>query len=283
MQLVKSPLRYPGGKSKALLQIQKYIPPNFAEFREPFVGGGSLFIYIRQKFPTVQVWINDLNYELFSFWICTRDDLERLVDEVLRIKKNKSDGRKLFQELTTVDVGTLSQLERAIRFFVLNRISFSGTVDAGGFSEKAFHARFTYSAIERLTVLKKIMPGVKITNADYSAVIHQSGDKVFIFLDPPYHRATKSRLYGRNGILHTTFDHDVFANEMSKCRHEWLITYDNSEKIRRNFHFASQYEWKLQYGMNNYKKSSAEMGNELFIANYPIMEQDAMSQMTFAF
>ena len=268
--VIKSPLRYPGGKSKALRQIQQYMPSGFEEFREPFVGGGSLFIYVRQRFPAVRVWINDLNYELYSFWLCARDQLNELVTEVLRIKKTESDGRRLFEELTTVDVNKLTQLERAVRFFVLNRITFSGTVEAGGYSEKAFHARYTYSSIERLASLKDLMKGVHITHADYRQVIHMCGEEVFVFLDPPYFSASESRLYGRNGVLHTAFNHQEFADEMCRCPHRWLITYDDCETIRSNFRFAHQYSWTLQYGMNNYKQLSAAKGNELFISNYPV-------------
>ena len=44
---VKSPLRYPGGKSKAIKQIFSYVP-KFKEFREPFLGGGSVFFALKQ-------------------------------------------------------------------------------------------------------------------------------------------------------------------------------------------------------------------------------------------
>lgn len=273
MQQVKSPLRYPGSKSKAIAQIAAYFPPAFDEFREPFVGGGSVFIYVRQKYPAVRVWINDLNPEVFAFWISARDELEAMVSEVERVKKTRTDGRALFQDLTTVDVGTLTLLERGVRFFVLNRISFSGTVEAGGYSEKAFHARFTFSSIERLQDLKAVMTGVKITNSDYRDVIHVPGRDLFIFLDPPYFAATDSRLYGRNGILHTGFNHSEFAAEMRRCRHKWLITYDDSETVRLNFAFARKSKWQLQYGMNNYKQDSAGIGNELFISNYGLSEK----------
>ena len=49
-KLPKSPLRYPGGKSRALKQILPLIPVNISEFREPFVGGGSVFFAIRNLF-----------------------------------------------------------------------------------------------------------------------------------------------------------------------------------------------------------------------------------------
>ncbi len=70
--------------------------------------------------------------------------------------------------------------------------------------------------------------------------------------------------------MHTGFNHEEFAKAMKKCKHSWLITYDDSPEIRENFSFAKIYEWELQYGMNNYKKAKAEKGNELFISNYDL-------------
>lgn len=114
------------------------------------------------------------------------------------------------------------------------------------------------------------MDGVKITNLDYREVIAGGTKEVFTFLDPPYYKATKSKLYGKNGILHTRFDHTEFAVAMKSCNHSWLITYDDSPEIRKNFEFAKIHEWKLQYGMNNYKQGKADKGNELFISNYSL-------------
>lgn len=269
--MIKSPLRYPGGKSKAIKQIIEYLPENFHEFREPFVGGGSVFIYLKQKFPKLKIWINDLNTELFLFWKIAQSSLSQLVEEIHQIKDKYEDGKLLFLELTTLDVNSLSDLDRAVRFFILNRITFSGTVESGGFSEEAFHKRFTYSSIERLEKLESILTkNIKITNLDYSQVLNTEDEKVFIFLDPPYFSATKSRLYGKYGNLHTSFDHHQFAQLLKQCPHSWLITYDNSPQIRANFPFANIYEWELQYGMNNYKQNIAAKGKELFITNYII-------------
>ncbi|MDB9306898.1 MULTISPECIES: DNA adenine methylase [Cyanophyceae] len=273
--MIKSPLRYPGGKSKAIKQIAKHLPDNFSEFREPFVGGGSVFIYLKQKFPHLKIWINDLNRELFLFWKYTQSHLPQLVEEIRRVKDKYTDGKILFKELTTIDTQTLSDFERAARFFILNRITFSGTVESGGFSEQAFHKRFTYSSIERLEKLAEILTDdVKITNLDYSELLDADGKNVFIFLDPPYFAATKSRLYGKDGDLHTTFEHQRFAELLRECDHRWLITYDDSPQIRENFHDAHLFEWELQYGMNNYKQGSAAKGKELFITNFAKNNQD---------
>ena len=151
MPTITSPLRYPGGKTKALRQIIPYLPAQFASYREPFVGGGSLFVHLRQQHAQLPIWINDLNYDLYCFWHIAQTCLDRLTQAVADIQRQTTDGRKLFAELTTnCRVAELSAFERAVRFFVLNRITFSGTIEAGGYSQQAFERRFTRSAIERL-------------------------------------------------------------------------------------------------------------------------------------
>jgi len=265
---VKSPLRYPGGKSRAIQQMKYLLPDEFDEYREPFVGGGSFFIYLKQKRPSLKIWINDLNPELYYFWKYAQVDSEKMARGLLKIRKERQDGQGLFDELLQVDVKRLTEFERAVRFFVLNRITFSGVVESGGYSQHAFTGRFTESSIERVSNLGRMLEGVKITHLDYRELLIDGGKEVFTFLDPPYFKATKSRLYGKNGVLHTGFNHDEFAYEMKKCRHSWLITYDDSPEIRANFSHAKIYEWELQYGMNNYRQGKAEKGNELFISNY---------------
>ncbi len=268
--MIKSPLRYPGGKSRAIQQIRHLLPKDFREYREPFVGGGSFFIYLRQTRPGISIWINDLNPELYFFWKYAQKDSENLASEIFKVKSENRNGQELFDELVNKNSESLSELERAVRFFILNRITFSGVVESGGYSRLAFLERFTASSIRRVARLGKLLEGVRITCLDYRELLHDGGKEVFTFLDPPYFKATKSKLYGRNGILHLSFDHGEFANEMKKCNHSWLITYDDSLEIRKNFDFANIYEWQLQYGMNNYKQGKAEKGSELFISNYEL-------------
>ena len=270
MTTLKSPLRYPGGKSRAIQRMASLLPEEFDEYREPFVGGGSFFIYLKQKRPGLKIWINDLNPELYCFWKYAQIDSQKLANELFVIKKGRRNGQELFDELLKIDVSTLTEFERATRFFVLNRITFSGVVESGGYSQLAFESRFTDSSIERVSKLDSLLEGIRITRLDYRRLLQDGDPSVFTFLDPPYFKATKSRLYGRNGILHTSFNHDEFAREMRNCSHSWLITYDDSPEIRKNFSFANIYEWELQYGMNNYKQGKAEKGSELFITNYDL-------------
>lgn len=265
---IKSPLRFPGGKSRAIPQILPLVP-RFSEYREPMVGGGSVFLALRQRFPECSYWINDINYELYCFWRTLQESPDALVDAVSQIKAQTTDGRSLFYELVA-QYGHGTPFERAVRFFVLNRITFSGTVDSGGYSEQAFHNRFTWSSIRVLQRVAPLLEGVRITCGDYESVVLSEGTDVFIFLDPPYYSVAQSRLYGRRGALHLQFDHRRLAEVLSRCVHRWLLTYDDTHYIRQLYRDYYQSRWVLQYGMNNYKQPRARAGRELFISNYPI-------------
>jgi DNA adenine methylase len=262
-------LRYPGGKSRALRQIAPLFPENVREFREPFIGGGSVLLAAKSLFKDQcqTYWMNDLNYDLYCFWRWVRDDIDGLVSAVIAAKQRFPNGRELYERLTETGTG-YTEFERAVRFFVMNRITFSGVVDSGGYSQQAFEKRFTDSSIERLRAVAPYLTGVEVTHGDYEPLLYRPGDDVFIFLDPPYWSATESRLYGVNGDLHLAFDHARFAENMRRCPHRWLITYDDSPQIRALFSFAEIIEWELQYGMNNYKQGQAAKGRELFIKNY---------------
>lgn len=207
---------------------------------------------------------------MYCFWWQVKTNLPELVEQVWNVKRQATDGRALFESLAAADTSTMTSLERAVRFFVLNRITFSGTIESGGYSNASFKGRFTESSIERLSVLSNCLTETRVTNFDYSLLLQEPGEDVFIFLDPPYLSKTQSKLYGKKGNLHTCFDHERFAELMSQCQHKWLITYDDCEEVRDNFSFAHIYEWELQYGMNNYMQGKAEKGKELFIANYPV-------------
>jgi DNA adenine methylase len=264
--MIKSPLRYPGGKSRAVETIAKLLP-DFDEFREPFLGGGSVFVYVKQRFPNKKFWVNDLYSELYRFWAMTQKDVDALIDKVNEWREKYPIGKELYRFLNE-NLENFNDSERAAAFFIYNRITFSGTTLSGGYSEGAFTGRFTESSIRRLNDLAKVVNGSIITNYDYEELVKKEGENVFIFLDPPYYSATKSALYAKNGNLHKSFDHKRFAENMKNCRHKWLITYDDSEYIRNLFSFANIVPWNLTYGMRNITENSDQTGKELFISNY---------------
>ena len=278
--MLRSPLRYPGGKSRAVQKICVLIPP-FKEFREPFVGGGSVSIYLKQKFPDKKFWINDKYSKLIAFWKDLQNDSEEVIAQVSKWKGEFSDGKVLFNFLKE-NKPNFNKLETAAMFFVFNRITFSGTTEAGGFSNQAFEKRFTDSSIKRLKGFDEILKDVKITDSSYEKVVSADGEDVFLFLDPPYFTATNSALYGKNGNLHKSFDHEKFAGSLKNCPHKWLLTYDDSSFIRELFSFANIESWDVIYGMRNITENSNQRDRELFISNYQI-ESYPENQRAFAF
>ena len=267
---IKSPLRYPGGKSKALKIIIPKIPKEFSEFREPFVGGGSVFLELKQIFgESITYRINDLNYGVYSFWKGCRDHNIKLVSELFRIKESTptSGGRKLYNEL--LNSTNCSEFEEAVRFFILNRITFSGTAESGGYSNASFKDRFTNSSIERVAMLEGFLDGVIINNHDFDKEVSCEGSDPFIFMDPPYYSQTSSKLYGKNGDLHVGFQHGRLKSQLEVSPYKWLMTYDDCSYIRDMYTFANIGEWELKYSMDNFKQEKTKKGRELFIcSNY---------------
>lgn len=264
--MIRSPLRYPGGKSRAVEKIAALVPP-FDEFREPFVGGGSVFVNLKQKYPHKKFWINDVYRELAVFWREMQLAPAKVTEQVLCWKAEFSDGKTLHKFLRE-NKEHFNETETAAAFFVFNRITFSGTTEAGGFSPQAFEKRFTASSVERLKAIPEILRDVKITNSDYEEVLRADGANVFLFLDPPYFSAVNSALYGKNGNLHKAFNHERFAENLKKCPHRWLLTYDDSPFIHELFSFANIADWSLTYGMRNVTANSNQKATELFISNY---------------
>jgi DNA adenine methylase len=279
VSIIASPLRYPGGKSKALKEIFPLIP-EFDEYREPMAGGASVFFAIKQACPNKKYWINEKNKDLYLFWKFCKEDPVGLVAEIRRMRgmfRGSWRGKRLYRYLMDKNL-SLSDIQLAARFFVLNRITFSGLVDTGGYSHQAFSSRFTESSIERITKASETLKNVTITNYDYKSLLEKNGRNVFVFLDPPYMSKKYAELYGKRGVLHKSFDHQLFFKNVKACKHQWLITYDKCSGIEEIYKFAESVgwhkkEWKLQYGTNNLnpvERQSSRKGEELFIYNYAI-------------
>jgi DNA adenine methylase len=265
----RSPLRYPGGKQKAIEQIARMLPQSVGEFREPMVGGGSVFFHAKSIGLAKSYWINDKFKELVSFWRAVQDpatckklarDLEKLRSRFKSAEEIKEYFLKAREEVPK------DEFREAFLFFFFNRVTFSGTTRAGGFSSSASLRRFTASSIERLLPLPDALADVQITNEDFENVIRASGKDVFLFLDPPYY--TASKLYGKNGSLHS-FDHERLSQLLRKSKHRFLITYDDCDEIRQLYAWATVKDWRLQYGMNNCNSDNiSKIGSELFVSNY---------------
>ena len=265
----KSPLRYPGGKQKALKQIVPLLPQSVREYREPMVGGGSVFFAARGLGVAERYWINDLFPDLFHFWQGVQDPATcaRLRAELAELRASFGSPEETKEYFLRVrDEATEDPYRQALLFFFFNRVTFSGTTRAGGFSKQAAVRRFTASSIERLAPMPQALAGVAVTSLDFAEVIQAPGEDVFVFLDPPYY--TAQRLYGRAGGLHE-FDHERLAAVLKETQHRFLMTYDDCPEVRALYNWANVQAWQLQYGMNNCSRDNlSKIGSELFVSNY---------------
>jgi len=153
MKSLKTPLRYPGGKSRACVKMSPYIPNlnNYKEYREPFLGGGSVAIHITKKYPSLSIWVNDLYEPLVNFWKTLQDDGHALYTRLQELKSRHPDegsAKGLFLEAKElVNYYSISPLYRACSFYVINKCSFSGLTESSSFSRQASHSNFSMRGI----------------------------------------------------------------------------------------------------------------------------------------
>ena len=287
--MFKTPLRYPGGKSR----VSEYLVslfPDYDEYREPFLGGGSVFMEALKNNKDAKYWVNDLYYDLYCFWLGMSRMPSAVIKRVIEIKNDFNDGRKMYEWCIKKIEECRSEnkyYDIAACFFVLNRITFSGTSLSGGYSDESFRKRFTESSIERLKETGKSLTGMnmfKLTNEDFSLVLSENNpfhegeteENVFVFLDPPYYSAEDSALYGQNGDKHKGFDHERLKGALDKCRYKWLMTYDDCSYIRELYKDYNVMEFEFAYGMRNAGGGTDMKGKELIISNYDIKKSESI-------
>jgi DNA adenine methylase len=148
MKSYKTPLRYPGGKSRACVKMDQYIPDlrDFKEYREPFLGGGSVAIYITKKYPNLNVWVNDLYEPLVNFWKTLQDDGHALYKRLQELKSKNPEpvsAKQLFLDAKEkLNDDSTSNLSAAVCFYIVNKCSFSGLTESSSFSKQASVRQF---------------------------------------------------------------------------------------------------------------------------------------------
>ena len=283
MKALKTPLRYPGGKSKAIKTLSPWFPQVVSEYREPFIGGGSIAIDFTKSNPDVPVWINDLYVPLYNFWIQLRDRGEELSERVREEKQRTLDegerdkvtakAKELFNTYKE-EIDTYDDFEKAVAFFIMNKCSYSGLTENSTFSQTASNSNFSLVGADKLAQFSELIKEWKITNIDYSEVMRDHGSSdTFIFLDPPYD--TKDFLYGKNREMHKSFDHDRFANDVYNCIHKFMITYNVNDRLMELYKIYNLKEWKLRYSMAHRgdKGTTENIKTELLVTNYSIVPE----------
>lgn len=294
MRQMTTCLRYPGGKSRAnkiLKPTYDLVANNCKEYREPFIGGGSVSLFhwaeYFSKKPENQrpsIWINDLYVPVYSFWWSLQNRTEDMVSVLLDIRSKYSDGFGLkspFMESvevmkkykTPADIKTPEdKFEAGYHYYILNRCCRSGMTNVFSEWSSRPNVNFSVDKIKGLRDFSKTIQGWKITNLDYEEVVKAPGEDTYIFLDPPYLLGKLSTLYGTDGEMHEGFDHKRFLTVMEGCNHKWLITYNACETLSDWYSKYNPKVWLLRYSMQQFKKEDGtkmtKKKEELLISNF---------------
>ena len=281
----KTPLRYPGGKSRACTKMDPYFPDlrNYTEFCEPFLGGGSVAIHVSKKYPHLKITVNDLYEPLVNFWVQLQTFGDELTEKLVEYKNNHPDPPKELRKVDgtefpakelflnakeAVNDRSLDCIERAAAFYIVNKCSFSGLTESSSFSKQASVSNFSIKGIKKLTGFSEIISHWHINQYSYEHLMENMHDGLFMYLDPPYD--IKDNLYGKKGSMHKGFDHDQFAADCSSHDIPMLISYNSDQLVKNRFKDWNVAEFDLTYTMRSvgdYMIDQAQR-KELLLFNY---------------
>ena len=258
--MIKSPFPYPGGKYFARKHILPLIPKH-TSYYEPFVGGGSIFFGKEKSSFTL---LNDLDSTLMDAYTIVRDNVHSLLDELNKYELNKETYLYIRDELQPT-----SQLQRAARWMYLNKTSYGGIVKScnwrKGKIKPDLYVRW-FPVIQKANIK---LQGVNLTSIDFEEIIDNAFDGSFMYVDPPYDNIGQKRAY----IHYFEWpDHLRLAEclERNSDRLQWLLTYNNSARIKSLYKWANRDYREWHYTLSNNSGDDREM----FISNYEVKLED---------
>ncbi|MDR3707167.1 MAG: DNA adenine methylase [Capsulimonadaceae bacterium] len=234
--IVKSPgalLRYPGGKTR----LAKLIVPEIfsqgnlstAEYREPFIGGGSI---LHRVLPNARsIWINDVDADLAALHTSVMLYPDDLKERILAFEPSDEEFRRMKNELRfgAADLTYRDTLvERGFYKLAVHRMGRSGLGTKGG-AMKNIASRWNpcklCKTIDHLHNLfsKNSIRNHCCTSVDFEELILDDNRPAVLYLDPPY-VAKGSKCYEHS---FTERDHLRLADALKRTPHGWVLSYDN--------------------------------------------------------
>ena len=247
------PLAYIGGKNRLAKQIISVFPKH-TTYVEAFAGGAQVFFH---KPPSEVEVLNDLDGEICNFFrVCQWHH-----DELLRHLRYCLASRKLYEITAASDPAILTDVQRAARFFYLQKNSFGGLV-----VKQSYH--FTVGSTpnynpERLPeVLEntyKRLQHVQIESLPYEKILTQyDRPETLFYLDPPY--------WGRK-LYRFNFepeDFRVLAERLTQIKGRFVLSLNDLPEVRETFKAFQIQGFSAAYSAQ--KKSDKRYG-ELLITN----------------
>jgi DNA adenine methylase len=258
---MRSPLKWLGGKSRLAGEIVRVIPPH-RRYAEVFAGAGWVFF---AKHPARHECLNDINGDLIAFYRVLQNHLE----EFCRQFKWLLSSRELFNDSRAqMEAGGLTDIQRAARFYYLQRQAFAGKCCGRSFGVSPDQPPLI-NLLRLETELSEVhlrLCGVVIENLDWREFIRRyDGAGAFMYLDPPYHGTEGD--YGAG--LFRRADFAEMAGLLSGLEAKWLLSINDVPEIRDVFGAFCMREVTTMYSAGRERPQQA---GELLIANYDLAD-----------
>jgi DNA adenine methylase len=218
---MKSPLIWFGGKGKVAQNIIKFFPEH-KHYVEPFGGAAHV---LAQKEPSYNEVYNDVDNLLVNFFLVLRSDPEKLTRELEVLPYS----RQLYEKWRHEPMSELSDFEKAVRFFYLNRSGIVAGNGPGRFRTGWRHtikaganpAKSYKSACNILKDFAERIGGVMVEHLDFREIIRKYDSKETLFyVDPPYIGREK---YYAGGF--TEKDHRDLAEMLNGIEGKAIVSY----------------------------------------------------------
>lgn len=254
---MKSPLTYMGGKSRLAATIVKKIPDHKC-YVEPFCGACWIFL---NKEPVPSEIINDRDSELVTFWRVLQNHLE----EFLRYYKFSVTSREIFDLENRKDPTTLTDIQRAVRYFYLQRHSFGGKVDGRTFGTSTTGGGPLHLSDmeERLLEVHWRMKRLTIENLDAcDCITRYDRPHTFFYIDPPYYETAGYA----DPFCHG--DYERLKRTLDQVKGKFILSLNDHPEVRRIFKGFKFQKVTLKYSVGASAASRGKERDEVLIQNF---------------
>lgn len=254
-----------GGKRRLADRLIPLFPPHEC-YVELFCGGAALY-FLRHAAAPVEV-LNDVNGELINLYRVVQHHLE----EFVRQFKWALSSRQVFKWLQDSHPETMTDIQRAARFFYLQHHAFAGKV-----SGQSFGTATTAPAVNLLRIEEtlsaahlRLASGTTIENQPwYECLARYDRPHTFFYADPPYWQTEGY------GVPFPWEQYERLADAMRTCKGKVMLSINDHPDIRSCFDGMIMHELGIKYSVAN-KQGNAKESGELVITNYAA---EAMGQL----
>jgi len=187
-------VKWAGGKSQLLNQFEPYFPGGFNGYFEPFLGGGAVFYYVKQKYSPERMVLSDSNKTLIDCYINVRDSVEDLIKLLKLHKKNHSEV--YYYKIRDTFNARLGGIDESAMFLYLNKTCFNGLYREN--SKGEFNVPFgkyknpNIVNEEALRKASELLQGVEIVLRDFEEIEGKVSGNDLVYFDPPYHPVSET-------------------------------------------------------------------------------------------